>query len=427
MLRRAALLLAASAVLACRGREAGPRQRPPPAVTTADVTVRDVPVEIRSPVDLRPLEQADVGAKAIGYLDAVLVDRGDRVKRGQLLALVRPSDLPDQLSQARGQLAQLQAQLALARANYDRGQQLAPTGFVSQQDLQQQKAAVDSAEAALAAAQSNVGVVATRLGETRIVSPLDGYVSSRKLDPGALVGPSSGNGAILTVQRMDVLRVFVPVNERDVAQLRTGQDAHLELDALPGRSIQGKVVRVSPSLDPNSRTVDAEVQIPNPEGLLRPGMYGRAAIVTDIHRGAVVIPANAAQITNGKFYAFVVAPGDAPAGDPAAAGARPGKPAGDGDGQWKKGKGDGAGGPPAGAGGPRGGGGPLPGRMAKVRRVELGIGVDGGEWLEVTGGLKPGAEIVTAGIDVLSDGALVRALKGVDPFTGKPVETARTE
>jgi RND family efflux transporter MFP subunit len=403
-LRRVVLLLAVPAILACKGKDAGPRQRPPPAVTSAEVSVRDVPVEIRSPVDLRPLEQADVAAKAVGYLDAVLVDRGDRVKRGQLLALVRPSDLPDQLSQARGQLGQLQAQLALARANYDRGQALAPTGFVSQQDLQQQKTAVESAEASLAAAQSNVGVMATRLGETRILSPLDGYVSARRLDPGTLVGPSSGNAVILTVQRMDVLRVFVPVNEREVARLRVGQDAHLELDALPGRSIQGKVVRVSPSLDTATRTVDAEVQIPNPENLLRPGMYGRAGIVTDVHRGAVVIAANAVQITSGKFYAFAVGPAEPPADGAAAPGpaARPAAKAG-------------------------GGAPPAPGKLAKVRRVELQLAVDGGDWLEITQGLKPGDEIVTAGIDVLSDGTLVRALKGVDPFTGRSVETARKE
>lgn len=407
-LRPAALLLSLSA-LACHRAEPAPRQRPPPAVTTAVVAVRDVPVEIRSPIDLRPLQQADVGAKAIGYLDAVLVDRGDRVKRGQLLAVVRPSDLPDQLAAARGTLAQLQAQAALARANRDRGQRLAPTGFVSQQDLQQQQAAVEGAEAALEAAQSNVGVLAIRLGETRIDSPLDGYVSARKLDPGALVGPSSGNGTILTVQRLDVLRVFVPVNERDVTQLRTGQEAHLELDALPGRSIQGKVVRVSPSLDPTSRTVDAEVQVPNPEGLLRPGMYGRAAIVTDVHRGAVVVPATALQITSGKFYAFVIAPPDPAAGATlASAPAKPADP------------------PAASPGKPGAAAPPLPGKLAKVRRVQVDVGVDGGDWLEVTRGLAPGDEFVTAGMDVLSDGTPVRALQGVDPFSGRPVaETAR--
>jgi RND family efflux transporter MFP subunit len=418
-----ALLLLSVATVACKAAPPPQRQRPPPAVTSALVAARDVPVEIRSPVDLRPLQQADVGAKTIGWLDAVLVDRGDRVKRGQLLAVVRPSDLPDQLTSARGTLAQLQAQATLARANRDRGLQLAPTGFVSQQDLQQQQAAVESAEAALAAAQANVGVLAVRLGETRIEAPIDGYVSVRRLDPGALVGPASGNSSILTIQRMDVLRVFVPVNERDVERLRVGQDAHLELDALPGRSIPGKVVRISPSLDFVSRTVDAEVQIQNADGLLRPGMYGRAAIVTDVHRGAVVVPVTSLQITNAKYYAFVVGPAETPSGAPAAGGKPDMAQAG-------------TGAAPAGAvadppggkkakGGPAQGGAPLPGKVARVHRVPVEVGVDGGDWLEVTQGLKPGEEVVTAGMDVLSDGMPVRAQLGVDPFTGRPVETAR--
>jgi len=400
------LTSAVAVALACGRGPAGPRQRPPPAVTSAEVAVRDVPVEIRAPIDLRPLQQADVGAKAIGWLDAVLVDRGDRVKRGQLLAVVRPSDLPDQLSSARGTLAQLQAQVALARANFERGQRLAPTGFVSEQELQQQRTAVESAEAALSAAQSNVGALATRLGETRIESPLDGWVSARRLDPGALVGPSAGSGAILTIQRVDVLRAFVPVNERDVARLRTGLDAHLTLDALPGRTIAGKVVRVSPALDPTSRTVDAEVQVQNADGLLRPGMYGRAAIVIEVRPRAVVVPVAAVQLTGGIFHAFVVGPPEpGPAGAP-----------GSGDAKTTGAK--------DGRGAGKDGAGPPPGTLARVKRVALEIGVDGGDWLEVTRGLAPGDEIVTAGIDVLSDGSLVRAVKGVDPFTGRPVVEA---
>jgi RND family efflux transporter MFP subunit len=421
-LRRAALLVFPTfvlpAALACGGPAAGPRKQPPPAVTTADVIVRDVPVEIRAPIDLRPLQQADVGAKTIGWLDAVVVDRGDRVRRGQLLAVVRPSDLPDQLSAARGTLAQLQAQVALARANHERSLRLAPGGFISQQEVEQQRAALASAEAALSAAQSNVGGLATRLGETRIESPLDGWVSARRLDPGALVGPGSGTGAILTIQRMDVLRAFVTVNERDVARLRTGQEAHLELDALPGRTVLGDVVRISPALDPASRTVEAEVQVRNADGVLRPGMYGRAAIVTEVRPAAVVVPVTATQLTGGRFFAFVVGATEAgPTG--AVPGAAPGAGAVRQGGQ----------GPEAAQGGKEGGGpAALPGRLGRVRRVPLEIGVDGGDWLEVTRGLAPGDEIVTAGMDVLSDGALVRAVKGIDPFTGRAAEaTAQAE
>src|SRR5262245_66617251 len=105
---------------ACSGKAADKATRPPPLVSVARVEARDVPVEVRAPVDLRPLVQADVGSKTLGYLDAVLVDRGDKVTRGQLLALVRPRHLPDQLAAARSTLAQAQSATALARTNYDR-------------------------------------------------------------------------------------------------------------------------------------------------------------------------------------------------------------------------------------------------------------------------------------------------------------------
>src|SRR5690349_4082723 len=128
----------AFAAAACSGKEpTKAATRPPPLVSVARVEARDVPVEVRAPVDLRPLIQADVGSKTLGYLDAVLVDRGDHVTRGQLLALVRPSDLPDQLAAARSTLAQTQSSAALARTNYDRAKQLAPQAGVSQQALQQ--------------------------------------------------------------------------------------------------------------------------------------------------------------------------------------------------------------------------------------------------------------------------------------------------
>src|SRR5262252_3170878 len=121
------LVLGALAVVpGCSNKEAVNRGRPPPIVTVQRVQRRDVPVEVHAPVDLRPLLQADVGAKTLGYLDAVLVDRGDRVKKGQLLAVIRPSDLPDQLSAARGALAQTEASLQLAKVNADRAQLLAP-------------------------------------------------------------------------------------------------------------------------------------------------------------------------------------------------------------------------------------------------------------------------------------------------------------
>jgi membrane fusion protein (multidrug efflux system) len=361
--------LAASA--GCRGADASKATaRQPPLVIVAKVEARDVPLEVRAPVDLRPLEQADVGAKTLGYLDAVLVDRGDHIKRGQVLALVRPSDLPDQLAAARGTLAQTQSSAALARTNLARAKALAPSAVISQQELQQAESQVASAEAAQDAAQAQISAVAVRLGETRIASPLTGVVTQRRLDPGALVGPPGG-GAILTVARTDILRMFVGVNERELRGLAVGKDAHVELDAMPGRTYAGKVVRLAPSLDPGTRTLDAEVQLPNPTGELRPGMYGRGAIVVEVHPGAVVVPVSAVVFVDAKPFVFVVE-GDV------------------------------------------------------VHRQALTTGVDGGDWFEVTAGLRAGQDVVTAGVEGLAEGMKVRPTRGVDPFTGAQLGRAVT-
>ena len=348
--------------LGCSNKDTVSRGRPPPIITVQRAQRRDVPVEIHAPVDLRPLEQAEVGAKTLGYLDAVFVDRGDLVKKGQLVALVRPSDLPDQLSAARSALAQAQAAAGLARANDERAKELAPNGIVSRQDLQQAATALASAEAAEAAAKAQAGALGTRLGEMRITSPLNGVVVQRRLDPGALVGPPSG-GAILSIARVDVLRVFIAVNERSATGVSVGKDAHVELDALPGRSFHGRVVRLAPAFDPTTRTLDAEVHLINDSGLLRPGMYGRGSIVVEVHPQAFVVPGAALQVSAGQKFIYLA-------------------------------------------------------NRDQVQRRQVEVGVDEGEWVEVTKGLSNGDEFVTAGADGLSDGVVVRVVRDVDPFTG---------
>lgn len=350
--------------LGCGGKPAPPRTRPPPLVVVVPAAQRDVAIEVRAPIDLRPLAQAEVGAKSLGYLDAVLVDRGDAVKRGQLVALVRPSDLPDQLAAARGTLAQTHAQLAQAQANLDRVRQLAPKGIASQQDLQNAETAVTTAKATEDAAQAQAGALAVRLGETRIESPLDGVVAVRRLDPGALVGPQ-GSGSIMTVAKTDVLRAFISVPERQLDGVTTGLDAHVDLDALPGKPIAAKVVRIAPLVDPGTRTVDVEVQVPNPDGALRPGMFGHGAIVVAVHKDALVAPAQAVLSSAGRRFVFVVEEG-------------------------------------------------------KAHRRTVSLGYDGGEWLEVTKGLARGDALVTAGTDLLSEGTDVRVQRDVDPYSGAP-------
>ncbi|HKQ70809.1 MAG TPA: efflux RND transporter periplasmic adaptor subunit, partial [Polyangiaceae bacterium] len=256
------------------------------------------------------------------------------------------------------------------KTNFERAEKLAPTGVVSQQELQQSSAALASAEAAQATAKAQIAALAVRIGETRIESPIDGVVSQRRLDPGALVGPPGG-GAIITVVRVDRLRVFITANERDAAGIAVGKDAHVELDALPGKTFYGTVVRVAPSFDPVTRTLDAEVQLSNESGELRPGMYGRAAVRLETHPHVPVVSVNAVQITNNEKYVFVLA-----------------------------------------------------GTKAERRPVQLGSDASDGRYFEVKQGLAAGDEVIIAGADGLSDGAEVRPTRNFDPYTGKTTADA---
>ena len=364
---RLSVLVALAAVGCAKAQSSSaPKGRPAPSVVVRKVVARDVPIEVVAPVDLRPLEQADVGSKVLGYIDAIFVERGDRVKKGQIVALVRPSDLPDQLAAARSSIGQIKAQAALARTNYERASKLAPSGVVSQQELQSASAALASAESSEASMQAQISGLAIRLGETRITSPITGYVAARRLDPGALVGPPGG-GAIITVVRMDRLRVFLTLNETDAMGVVVGMEAHVELDAVPGRSFTGKVVRVAPSFDPLTRTLEAEVQLPNDSGELRPGMYGRGSIRRETHPNTAVLPVNAVQISSTQKYVFV-----------------------------------------------------LHDTKVERRAITTGAEVEDGTLLEVRSGLRPGEEVVIAGADSLADGATVRVMRDVDPYTGAP-------
>jgi RND family efflux transporter MFP subunit len=368
-------LLLAFVLIGCsKGASGSARKaRLAPQVVVSKVVARDVPIEVQAPVDLRPLEQVDVGSKVLGYVDAVFVERGDRVKKGQIIALVRPSDLPDQLAAARSSVGQIKAQAALARTNYQRASKLAPSGVVSQQELQAATAALASAESAEASMQAQISGLAIRLGETKITSPITGYVSARRLDPGALVGPPGG-GAIVTVVRMDRLRVFINLNEIDAMGVSVGMDARVELDALPGRGFSGKVVRVAPSFDPLTRTLDAEVQLSNDGGELRPGMYGRGLIRREIHPNTPVVQVNAVQVSSGKKYAFV-----------------------------------------------------LHDSKVERRQIMTGAEVEGGTLLEIRSGLKPGEEVVIAGADALADGAEVRVARDLNPYTGAPTAATASQ
>lgn len=356
----------------------GPKSRPPPQVIVQQPTVRDVAVEAKAPIDLRPLQVVEIGSKQLGYLSSVFVDRGDHLRRGQLVALVRPSDLPDQLRSAQSALSQAQAALSLARSNRARLGELAPSGVVSMQEVEQSRTSLNQAEAQEAAAQAQLAAIATRLGETRIDCPIDGVVMSRRLDPGALVGPATAG--ILTVARIDVLKVIMPVRENDAGSLQIGQQAQVVLDARPSESHPAQIVRIAPGFDPVTRTLDVELHLQNPAGTLRPGMYGRAALRTDLHPQAVVVPE--AAVLGGQGSAQREAKGEAADSQP--------------NGRFVY----------------------VVDAQNRVRKRIVSLGYDGGNWLEVKQGLDGSESIIVAGAEVVAEGMEVRPLRNRDVYSG---------
>lgn len=344
--------------LGCKAPPAATPARKPPLVTISKVASRDLPITLRAPLELRPIHSAEVGSKTLGYLDAVFVERGDLVKRGQILALVRPSDLPDQLEVARGALGSAQASVQLARNNFERAKNLAPSAVVSQAELQQARSALAVAEANDVVVQSQIKALAVRLGETKIVSPIAGVVASRRLDPGALVGPTGGS--IVTVMRVDVLRAFVSIPEEASATVAAGQSAEVQLDAHAGQTFVAKVARVSPGLDPATRMLEAELQLSNERGTLRPGMYGHARLVLAVHQGALVVPTEAVVHGQARSYVYVHKDG-----------------------------------------------------VARLQPVKVGF--DGDTFLEITSGLAAGQDVIVGGLALVSDGGAVRAVPANRP------------
>ncbi len=358
------LWLAAALVTPGCSQDGPATESAPPVVVVREVEVRDVDVQVASPIELRPVAEVEVGSKIVGYLESVLVDRGDRVARGQALAVVRPSDQTAQLIGARGALAEAQAKSALAKQTADRAARVVAFGGMSTQEFQQANAEYRMARAQEASAAAQVAGHALKLEEAKIVSPLDGVVTRRRLDPGALVGPSGTT--IVAVARTDILRAVMTVAERDAARVRVSQIGKVDIDALPGVVISGQVARVSPTLDAATRTCQVELWLPNLQGKLMPGMYGRGAIIVDRHPAATVVPSTAIRVSAGKTWAFVV-------------------------------------------------------RSNKIERREIVVGEDRGTWLEIVSGLSAKEEVVIAGADGISDRATVQAIRNVNPYTGAPV------
>jgi RND family efflux transporter MFP subunit len=280
-----------------------------PRVTVAVASPKTSEAERVLPGNTLPLLEAALFPRATGYIKTRLVDIGDRVKAGQLLAVIDAPDLDDQLAQAKANLEQARANLKLNEANavlakttLKRSQWVSRqgNGFVSQEELDQEQATVSTTEASVETAKASIQTNEATVKQLtdlqsfeKVSAPLPGVITARNIDPGDLVSANSTARELFHVMRTDVLRVFVNVPQVFSTGVKVGQDAVVYRREEPQKQYPGKVTRTANALDPNTRTLLTEVDVPNPDDALRPGMYLQVKIVYDREVIPLFIPAAA--------------------------------------------------------------------------------------------------------------------------------------
>ena len=363
-----------------------------------------------------PLVEADIYARANGYVLKRLADIGDHVRKGQLLAVVDSPDLDQQVDQAReqvrqaeSQLQQQKTQLVLNTVTVQRYRVLVAKGVFSKQDGDQQEANYQGQVANVAAAERNVEAFQANLRRTialqsyeRVTAPFDGVITARNFDVGALVSaagsangagtgapqgqttgsaagasntsgttgnaptaasPSTGGsqgGALFSIANVQKLRILVSVPEGYAPSVFTGQHATIHMQELPGQSFYGDVTRTASAIDQNTRTLLTEVQVDNRAGKLLSGMYAVVTFDAIKDAGSILIPGDAIAIRKDQSVVAVVADG-------------------------------------------------------KVHMQPVEIGRDYGPSVEIVGGIKEGDVIVTEITDDVSEGAKVKTKSNAGP------------
>lgn len=270
-------------------------------------------VEPSRPVRVHAVERVDLetvlvyGAELLAstevklfaqVLDRILsfpVEDGDFVEKGDVIALIRREGMDRGLEQIGAQLASLDVQIRNLESELERAKDLFAKGVATQQAFDQVKTTYESTLAQRKALAAGRGQLAVAASNAVVKAPISGVFANKMLEEGDIASPQMPLGRILVV---DPLKVTLKLVESDVTRVRVGQDVVLDLDAWPGRTFTGRITRILPYLDTETRTNTVEVSIENPkdedgEYELKPGMYGRARLVTDRRAGAIVAPEEA--------------------------------------------------------------------------------------------------------------------------------------
>jgi len=248
--------------------------------------------ELVLPGSMQAYEESPIYARTNGYLLRWYKDIGSHVNKGDLLADIDTPEIDQELMQARATRQQVAAQLDLAKINADRYVSLRKTDSVSQQEADQQASGYQQAKANLDAADANVRRLEQLESFKHVYAPFSGVLTKRNVDPGALINAGGTGKELFDIARVDPLRVFVSVPQNYAPAIKMGMEAWVTLPEYSGEKFKGTVARTAQAIDPLTRTLLTEVDLPNPDGRLLPGSYGEVHFRTGIDGHKLTIPVN---------------------------------------------------------------------------------------------------------------------------------------
>lgn len=290
-----------SNIQADRARAAKMSQSHSIAVVTAHPVRRTIVPQLHFSGSLDPEWQAQVAAKVDGRLEKVYVHEGDRVEKGQVLAILEQMDTDANLLSAKGSFLDAQTSLRKAETDLARYEKLYATGAVSQQVVDDYRFARDNAAAKLEAARGSLQGMESKAAGTVVTAPADGIVAKRFYQEGYY---AKAGTPLFAIADISMLKTTIHIPEGQVTGVRVGNEADIALPAYPGKKLVGKITRIAPVADLPAHTFAAEVSVDNSEGLLA-GVYANVSLIGEPREQVLTIPMHAIVMRDDQQTVFV--------------------------------------------------------------------------------------------------------------------------
>jgi membrane fusion protein (multidrug efflux system) len=355
-------LLAAGVLLFAGCAEPDPVVETPVQVEAGPPAIETVALKLRYPIELEADEEVAITPVAIsGFLRKVVVDVGDQVDGGQLIALVDCREYAAQRVQAETAIAKWEAQVDESASQLNRLTRMGDK-LVAPAEIERARADARVAEAELADARAKLSEAGQRTGYCSLRAPFSGFVANRYLDVGAMVTP--GGTPVVSIVKTHEVRVVASVTEQDAPQIMRGAPVELEFHAFPDTVFRAEVVRIGRSLDEKTRTLRVEMKLPNTTEALLPGMTGHAWIAIGKREGAMLVPSTAVLRLEESAFAYVVRDKDKP----------------------------------------------------RAERVQVELGVDHGDWVEVLSGIEKDDVVIMTGRELVDNDTWVEITEPTQKF-----------